>query len=193
MKNEIIIAPADQAEAARRGQQLAAHEELAAEVRRLFGAFEKQGRALGESLVEHVNTGRQIGLLLKEWQGREQVTFEFFHRHQEQLPFAFDTAQRFVSMANRMPGPAESVDDARRVLQLDFQAAGLLNLPERGPQIAHAPTGFVMFVGALGAAKERFLKWTDDEPVEQWPPASRETVRAKLRPFVELYERLGEE
>jgi hypothetical protein len=162
------------------------------QIARWYEKFESQGKDLAGGLVEHFNTARRIGILIQEWSGHEQITFTFFNAHQKELPFSFDVAKHFVFLANRLDKPAKKLEDIPpRLWQMDFQAAGLLTLPDSVPHDrATALPIYVQFTKCLGDAKERFWKWTADEPVESRPADVKLDVKTELKPFVDLYARL---
>lgn len=160
---------------------------FATEIKERFESFVSRGKVLGEDMIGYTNEARAVGLLLKEWSG-DQFTFDFFQANQSLLPMSFQNAKAFVSVANRMEQPATSINDARHVWQLDFQAAGLLVIPESFAQhksIAVAPA--VKLSNRIGVVREIIHDWVEDAPVEDWDADTRDTVAGQLKPLVDFY------
>lgn len=157
------------------------------EIKQRFESFVAKGKVLGDDLVSYTNEARAVGLLLKEWSG-DQFTFDFFKANESVLPMSFQNAKAFVSVANRMEQPATTINDARHVWQLDFQAAGLLVIPESFAQhkaIAVAPA--VKLSNRIGVVREIIHDWVEDTPVEDWDDDTRDTVAGQLKPLVDFY------
>lgn len=162
---------------------------LLAEINRRYEEHQSKGIQVGNSLVEFTNDARELGILIKQWCG-EQITFEFFHKNKDQCAVPLDRLKAFISIANRMQEKATTLEDAKPFIQSDFQAAGLLTMPEQTPQRSIAPTPFVEFTNRIGNAREVVNKWISNQPVEQWDQATRLQVKGVIKPFVELFEML---
>jgi hypothetical protein len=159
---------------------------LATEINKRYAEYEVKAAAVANSCIDLTNEARAIGILVKEW-CREQLTFEFYFKNKSQCDVPFDRLKAFVSIANRLADKAESPEDAKPFIQVDFQAAGLLTMPEQAPQQSIAVTPFVELTNRLGVVREVIKKWTDSAPVASWDDMTREQVKGQLRPLVELY------
>lgn len=163
---------------------------FASEIRERFNAFVTKGRAMRDDMVNHTNDCRAIGLLLKEW-SNNQFTFDFYQKHEEVLVMEYKQAKAFISVANRMEEPAETIEDARMVWQLDFQAAGLLAVPESfAPQQSHYTAPAVKLMGKIRSVREVLSRWLEEKPADKWDDEERETVVGQLEPLVKFYEEI---
>lgn len=143
--------------------------------------FDASGKATADAIIAHVNDAREIGLLLNEW-SQGQFTLTFHNTQSAQLGLPFDKLRCFVRIASRLPEPAATLDDAKAVMQLDFQTAGLIAIPESSPPKASTITPFVIFTNRIGQLREAITKVSDD--------MDRDAVKAQLRPIVEFYQTL---
>lgn len=162
---------------------------LLAEINRRYEEHQIKGITVGNSLVEFTNDARELGILIKQWCG-EQITFDFYHKNKDECAVPLDRLKAFISIANRMQEKATTLEDAKPFIQSDFQAAGLLTMPEQAPQRSIAPTPFVEFTNRLVNVREVINKWTSAEPVDRWDQATRLQVKGQLKPFIELYAKL---
>jgi hypothetical protein len=152
----------------------------------LYKNLTSDRRSIQLELVAYANTNREIGLLLKSWCGKEQITFAFYESNKTAMPFTFEDAKKFISIATAMPDKAKCIEDVRRVIQTEF-----ISITERATQQhATALSPLVEFVHLIQSAKVRLKRWVDDEPVEDWTDDRKDTLRAELRWAVELNERL---
>lgn len=156
-------------------------------VTKLFNGLKDARTHLEIELVNYANTKREIGILLKEWCNREQITFSWYEQHQHELGFTYEEAKKFISIANAMPDKAETLHDVRRVVQMEF-----ILIAERTAQHSVTSKGPLSeFVHYIHEAKFRLSKWMADEPVEDWAEDRKEHVRSEIAWAVELNERLG--
>lgn len=144
-------------------------------------AFDASGKRTADAIVDHVNDAREIGLLLNEW-SQGQFTLTFHNRESAQLGLPFDKLRSFVRIASRLPEPATTLDEAKAVLQLDFQTAGLIAIPESTAPKASSITPFVMFTNRIGQLREAITKVGD--------VADKTALKAQLKPIVEFYQTL---
>lgn len=155
--------------------------------------FQKKCTTVAASQIELTNEARRIGLLVQSWCGHDQMNFQFWENHRAELPkgVSFEMVKTFVAIARRVPDEVEKLEDARRVWQMDFQAAGLLELPERTErqQPASLPR-FVQLMNTIGNARNVLADWNRDEPFEAWSGETRQAVAAQLKPLAELYREL---
>lgn len=143
-------------------------------------AFILSGQAVAQCNIYHVNEARAIGLIIKEW-SKEQFTLTFYEKHCKHLGFEYEWLKRFVRIAARLPKPATTMDEARGVMQLDFQTAGIMSIPESIAPEASLKTPFVMLCNRVGHVRELFRKMDDVNP---------EDVKAQLKPIVDYYNSL---
>jgi hypothetical protein len=158
-------------------------------------AFKDRADSLAADHVALTNEARHIGRLVQAWCAHEQLTLGFFEARRQSLPPAvtFEMLKTFASIASRLGNkPAAVIADCRRSWQQEFQAVGLLQIPERsGPQVRHVVSPFVEFVNHLGATRGVLARWNRDEPFQNWSAETREAVRGQLRPLVDFYEALA--
>lgn len=136
----------------------------------LFKDFDGEANKVEQATINAVNTGRQIGLHLQAMTGHKQIDLDFWKaRCEGQLPFNFDKAKQFVSFANKMPRPAETIQEAIQFVQGILIADDLLQLPARtGAQNATMASPFQKFVGYLTAIRAPFSKIISSVPMEKW-------------------------
>lgn len=144
-------------------------------------AFDASGARTASAIIGHVNAAREIGLLLNEW-SQGQFTLTFHNAQSSQLNIPFDKLRSFVRIASRLPEPATTLDEAKAVIQLDFQTAGLITMPESTAPKASNITPFVMFTNRIGQLREVITKLADVE--------DKEAVKRQLEPIVEYYQTL---
>lgn len=156
------------------------------EIGALIIAWQKKCDTAATDQIQLTNEARQIGLLVQEWFGG-QISFGFYQENKAKLPkeITFEMLKTFSSIANKLPQPASKLDDARRVWQMEFQAAGLLQIPERQPQSASGTTRFMHLVNRIGALRAVIHEWLRDEPLESWDDDLRSNVKEQMKPLVE--------
>lgn len=174
--------------------EVQAAEMLPREIGALVLAFKAKCADLAESQIEITNEARKIGLTIQAWCKHEQLTLGFYCQHQSELPkeVTFTMLKQFVAIARKLPAKATDLTDARKVWQMDFQAAGLLELPERTTaQTKSTITPYADLVNRIGSVREVLVGWNRNQPFETWPDETRAAVRMQLAPLVELYESLA--
>ena len=155
-------------------------------------AFQKQCHDAAEDQIKLTNLAREIGLLVKEWAGG-QITFGFFQEHKDALPkqVSFEMLKTFSSIATKLPDVVSKLDDARRVWQMEFQAAGLLQISERqAQQTASQRTKFMFLVNCIGRLRMVIVEWLRDDPLDTWSADRKKNVKEQLKPLVEFFEKL---
>lgn len=171
----------------------AAREATIKRIERLFTLLKAKAGVAAHAEIDGVNLAREIGVYLQELSGHEQLKMPFFQSIQAQLPAELDfaKAQKCVSLANNLSAPVKTLEEARRVSQMVFQAAGFLELAAPNEtRKASAEPHLTVFVNTLCTARERFQKWMESEPVEKWPSERKESVKAEIKWAVELYQKL---
>jgi len=161
------------------------------EIGALIIAWQKKCAEAAEDQIQLTNAARQIGLLVTEWSGG-QITFGFFTEHKSELPkqVTFSMLKTFTSIAEKLPEAVSKLDDARRVWQMEFQAAGLLQIPERQLQTASQRTKFMELVNHIGSLRTVIVEWLRDDPLENWDSQRRANVKEQMKPLIEFYEKL---
>lgn len=167
------------------------------EVRREYALFKTNGKSVADDIVAHVNRGRKIGLILKEWCEAESLQGNFFNfkgfclKHEAQLGFGLIDANMFVSISNKLPKPAQTLEDARPVFQLDMVAAGILEIPVRvTQQIASKNTPLNFITTKLLDVKQKCAEWMEEEPFDSWNKERRRDVKEQLQWAADLYAKL---
>jgi hypothetical protein len=161
------------------------------EIGALIIAWQKKCADAAADQIALTNDARKIGLLVSEWSGG-QITFGFFQEHKATLPkvVTFDMLKKFSSIASKLPEAARTLDDARRVWQMEFQAAGLLQIPERQPQAASQRTRFMEMINIIGRLRAVIVEWLRDEPLVNWDADRRANIKEQMKPLIEFYEKL---
>ncbi len=149
-------------------------------IKKAFKEFNESGQLIGESMIAAVNLSREMGLELQGIAGAEQMGFGFFTSHcAKDLPFGFEQVQRFISIARKMPEPAETPEDCVGVMQQVFFASELLKLPEprTEQQKSHAepPVPFTFNLFA-----KTWVEFEKRVKLEDLDAASREGLKAIL-------------
>lgn len=174
--------------------EIEAAEILPQEIGNRVLAFERKCVGVAEMQVDLTNEARLIGLMIQQWTGgHQQISFEFFQRHERQLPkeCTFERLKTFTHIANRLPQPATRVEQTRQVWQLEFQAGGVLEPSHRvAPQQRAITTPYTQFVNAVGDVRNIIVRWNRDQPIDSWDDETRASVKAQLQPLIELHQRL---
>jgi hypothetical protein len=161
------------------------------EIGALIIAWQKKCADAAADQIALTNDARKIGLLVSEWSGG-QITFGFYQEHKSELPklATFAMLKTFSSIASKLPEAAIKLDDVRRAWQMNFEAAGLLQIPERQPQIASQRTRFMELVNTIGRLRAVIVEWLRDDPLENWDEDRRANVKEQMKPLIEFYEKL---
>jgi hypothetical protein len=97
-----------------------------------------------------------------------------------------ETARRWVKLAET---PIEKLEEALSLRQA-YIAAGILPEPVREPgQQQGRPEGQRWLTG-ISKAWEIIGHTLEKKTLDKWPETDRQTLKAKLKPMVELYEKL---
>lgn len=159
-------------------------------------SFQKKCAGHAASQIALTNEARRIGLLVQTWCGHEQMNFEFWQKHKTELPkdVSFGMLKTFISIATRVPDAVDNLEDARRVWQPSFQAAGLLEIPERTEQQQQSSISrYAELVNRIGNVRNVLADWNRDEPFETWNIETRQAVAGQIKPLAELYRQLTED
>jgi|APGre2960657404_1045060.scaffolds.fasta_scaffold03325_3 hypothetical protein len=151
---------------------------------------------MARSKIRFVNLGRKIGIGIQEACGHNQIGFSFFNEIAAGLPASlnYEAARKCVKLANAMPQPAKTIEDAEAVEQLLLEASGVVDAPKRLEQHTTrdvAPATF--FFKVFGELRERVSKkiatakeWDEDtrggvlteiNRAEKWIAELREAVQ----------------
>lgn len=138
------------------------------------------GTTAGKLQIKAVNLLRDIGLKAQQASGHEQLTFSFHHSVASELPgdLTFDALKRCVHIANKLEKPAETLDEARFVMQTMFEALGEATAPKRlEAQSSHDRNPWSDFVSGVSSLTSLFAK-LEEEPMPEWD-------KVKLTKFVQ--------
>ena len=148
-----------------------------------WAMFLNIGEQIRDRQINAVNLGREIGLGLQGICQHKQIDLAFFNQLQREkkLPenMNFSAAKRCVHLANALPEPVTSIEEAQRMMQEVFLAGGFMELTERTePQRSHEQTLPTFVFSVFGAAKDRITKRIED--FSHLDDDSRETVRKQI-------------
>lgn len=163
------------------------------EIGSLVREFISKSRAVAADKVALTNSARQIGLMISSWCGHEQPTFDFYQKHQAEIPaeLTWDMVRTFVAISHKLAKPVERIEEVKQCWQLDFQAAGIMELPTRNaPQSRANVTDFILFTNKIANVRGCLVEWNTREPFEEWTDATRAAVKQQLQPLAEFYNEL---
>lgn len=136
---------------------------------------------ISESKIKLVNLGRRIGIEIQEVCGRDQLAFGFFQGFSQDLPesLTFEAAKKCVKLANILPEPVKTIEDANRAEQLLLEAAGLVEAPKRleahtSRDVAPRTFFFTAFADLRIKVTQKIMDW------EKWDDETREGVRQEV-------------
>jgi hypothetical protein len=146
-----------------------------------FEKFTEDATSVEEKTVSMANRARKIGLHLMSFTGHEQISFDFWQKHCDgKLPFKFETAKMFVSVARGMEKPAKTLTEAVKWIQDILRGAGILELPSREEnQVAVAVNVLQKFFKELTCLSQPFKKMEKEFPIEAWTKRQVETGLAE--------------
>jgi hypothetical protein len=141
-----------------------------------FAGFHDAAAELKSGTIAGANFSREIGLHLQSWCGHEKMSIHFWKTHCEKvLPFDFEAAQFFMSVARKMKNKAKTLAETWEFSQLILIGDGLLPAPQRSESQSEAPIPplqrlccqFVML-------RKPLQKIFNLAPMEQWKPTELE-------------------
>lgn len=125
-----------------------------------------------KSEIIGVNSSREIGIYLQEWCGREKMPLVFWKFNCEKiLPFDFEAANFFMSVARRLDRKAKTLDDVREFAQMVMVSFGQDELPQRAGQQSRSliPPMQVLACQFINLQKP-YQKILQNNPLENWEP-----------------------
>ncbi len=158
-------------------------EAMVAEVKKLneiYEAFHKDAASISTGTIRSANRARELGLHLQTMCGHEHMKLSFWQSHCEgKVPFKFDAAQKFISVANKMDKPAKTLLEAVPFVQTILQAGGILMLPERTEtQQRSAISVFQRVLTEITLVRAGFKKALKEKPMELWTASDHDTFQA---------------
>ena len=150
-------------------------------IEKAYAKFSETADAVAKDTVLMANVAREIGIHLQTLSGHEQVSFEFWQKHCEgKLPFKFDAAKMFVSVARGMEKPARSLTEAAKWIQQILAAEGHLELPSREEnQVAVSVSIMQKFFKELTCLSQPWKKLESENPIEGWTKKQVDTGLAE--------------
>jgi uncharacterized alpha/beta hydrolase family protein len=136
--------------------------------------------AAAKLLVKGANLARQVGIKMIEAAGHEQISFEWFHNHAEDLPkgMTFPALKKCVHIAKHFEGEIKDMNQVRQVQQSLFEAFGQADAPKRiEDQTPHESNPWSEFISGA-ASFTRMFDDLDTDRMDDWG-------RDKLTKFVE--------
>ncbi len=122
-----------------------------------------------DSQIDSVNIAFEIGVTFQEICGHNQMRLSFFENIKAKLPrgLNYNAAKGCIHLANTLPGPVKTLEDASRAMQSVFQAGGFLEIAHRSePQQSHAVTPVIAFYNAFTTCKEQIRKQIGGRRIE---------------------------
>lgn len=149
---------------------------IAAEVPLILKAFEgfrDSASMIKGGTIGGANFSREAGLHLQSWCGHEKMTLHFWKTHCEKLlPFDFEAAQFFMSVARKMKSKAKTLAETWEFSQLILIGGGLLPAPERaGLQSANPIPPLQRLCVQFVMLRKPLQKIFNLAPMEQWKPS----------------------
>lgn len=161
--------------------EIAAQIRAIAEVGKSWGEMVSEAQSLAASKIKLVNLARRVGIGIQEICGRDQLQLNFFQTFAAKLPpgLTFAAAKNCVKLANAMPEPAKTVEDANRAEQLVFEATGVMEAPKRLEQhtsrdVAPATFFFTTFAEIREKVNKKIAGWSE------WDEETQEGVRREV-------------
>lgn len=135
-----------------------------------FARFTDATNRIKSRTIAAANLGREIGIHLQTLCGHEQIRFDFWQSKCEgKLPFDYKIAQSFVSIANRLTKPVETLEEALPTLRQCFFAGNLLQDAERTePQARSNVSLMERFLGEFTLMRQPMKKILSERPMETW-------------------------
>ena len=156
-----------------------------------YADFTIEANAVERISLSMANRARKIGLHLQTLSGHEQITFDFWHKTcHEKLPFAFESAREFVSIARSMKEPAKDLTEAVKHIQPLLVINGNLELPERTEQ--QTPSRIPLmerFWTMLSTLRQPFTKLTSEKGMDDWPDKALQSMLSETEWLLKERER----
>lgn len=136
-----------------------------------YEVAKKAAAKMESSCIASANACRAVGIRLQTLCGHEQISFEFWVKYScaEKLPFGFDAAKMFISIARKLPDEVKSIEEAAPFTQLYFFALNLLEAPAREEQQKAISVSVIQkFIGQLTTIRQLYSKSIRQCPVNQW-------------------------
>lgn len=149
------------------------------------------GATLCEKKIEFVNLGREMGIGLQAMCQHEQMPFSFYQSIQKDLPkeFSFKLVQKCVSLANALPEPVKTINEANRVESQIMLALGFTEEPHRNEiQQSHYQTPYTSVVNVFIRARADLFKQFSDSA--EWDSDMRKSVREEVEKFEKIIQEL---
>ena len=139
-----------------------------------FKAAKAATEKMETDCIAAANACRAVGIRLQTLCGHEQIDIEFWQKNDcgKKLPFDFNSARIFISIARKMPKPAKSLAEAAPLTQLMFQSANLIELAHREEsQRALTVSILQKFFAEITTVRQPFEKALREQPMEKWKPS----------------------
>jgi hypothetical protein len=156
----------------------------------LWHGLQRERDSFTATAIATVNLAAQLGGVIVQICGREQVVFEFWKNYcAEQLPFNLEAAQELVSVFKKVPEPITDISQIWPVWKQVNLAMGTLTIPERaGEQSAAETTVCTLLTKSLNHSFALFEKWTQSEPLADWPASQLENLIMETKQIHDLHE-----
>lgn len=144
--------------------------------------------------VAIVNTASQLGGVLLQISGGDQLGFSFWNAEcEKQLPFNLTVAQELISVHKKIPEPITEFSQIWPVWKQVNLALGTLQIPERaGEQMASNISPLTALSHSLNHSFMLFEKWTLAKPLTDWDASTLETIVVETKQIHDLHETAAE-
>lgn len=139
--------------------------------------------------LKAVNLLRTSGVKLQEAANHEQVSFEFYHSAAPSLPsgMTFAAVKVCIHLARNYDKPIENRDEARKALQMMWEAFGAQSAPKRlEPQTAHADNPWDHLVSSTSSLTSLFSALETDH-METWDRDRLAKFVSTTKPIAEAH------
>jgi hypothetical protein len=139
-----------------------------------YKKFDVAANGIKTNAIDAANLARELGIHLQTLAGREilsdkQGKFLWDEHFAKHLPFSYDNANMFVSVARKMTAPAKTLNEAVQFVQQALIADNLLQLPERAEsQSRSAISVMEKFLAQMTLVHQPFKKILAQKPMETW-------------------------
>lgn len=130
-----------------------------------------------EKITDGINGFRQTGILLQSLCGHNQMKAAFWlDKLDGKFSFSYRIAQNCIAIANRMPKPAKTIQEAVQHVQQGLFAAGQIELSERTEGQTASPISPIQrFLNEMTLIRQPFQKSIRAQPMEQWESEALDT------------------
>lgn len=167
-------------------------------------AFFGAAKQVGSGLLAGANHRRKLGILLASLKdattsdGKRVVPhgdwIDLFsngkNRSRAVFEFSDDTARRYVEFARKNPEPITALDQIVRDGKDMLIDAGEIEAREITDQTHRSHGESCKWLSLVSRAWAEIDTLRTKAPIDEWPEATRITLKEKLRPYVELYANL---